>query len=121
MNELNERFKLLRKSCEKTQEEYGAILGITREGVASIEAGRRNVTNKHIRMLSMEPISGKYVNEEWLRTGEGEMFKTLPEEDEVAAYVSGLLEEPNNPLYEIILEIMHTYSELSPKSQETLR
>ena len=50
------------------------------------------------------------------------MFKELPKTDEVAAYVSELLEDNGeNPLYGIIKEIMHTYSELSPKSQEVLR
>ena len=43
-------------------------------------------------------------------------------EEEVASYVSDLLEDDTeNPLYEIIKEIMRTYSELSPKSQEVIR
>lgn len=122
MAEANNRFKELRKACQKTQEAFGDILGITREGVASIEAGRRKVTDKHIKFLCIEPINGKYVNEEWLRTGEGNMFIELPEEEETAALVSDLLEDgKNNPFYEIILEIMRTYNELSPKSQEVLR
>lgn len=122
MAEANNRFKELRKACQKTQEAFGDILGITREGVASIEAGRRKVTDKHIKFLCIEPINGKYVNEEWLRTGEGNMFIELPEEEETAALVSDLLEAgKNNPFYEIILEIMRTYNELSPKSQEVLR
>lgn len=121
MEEINQRFREIRKSLKKNQEEWGAVLGITRAGVSDIEAGRRNVTEKHIRLLCIEPISGKYINDEWIRTGKGDMFKKLPEEDEAAVYVSGLLEEPDNPLYEIIREIMHTYEELSPKSQEVLR
>lgn len=121
MEAINQRFREIRKSLKKNQEEWGGVLGITRSGVADIEAGRRNVTEKHIKFLCIEPISGKYVNENWLRTGEGDMFKQLPEEDEIAVYVSNLLEEPDNPLYELILEIMRTYSDLSPKSQEILR
>lgn len=121
MGTTNERFKEIRKACGRNQEEWGSILGITRPGVSDIESGRRNVTEKHIKLLCVEPINGKYVNEEYLRTGEGEMFRQLPEEDETAAYVSGLLEEPDNPLYILIKEIMHTYDELSPKSQEALR
>ena len=40
----------------------------------------------------------------------------------MALYVSELLEdEGDNPLYTIIKEVMHTYSELSPKSQEVIR
>lgn len=121
MNTINDRFCKLRKTCKKNQEEWGLILGITRPGVSDIESGRRNVTEKHIRLLCVEPIDGKFVNEDWLRTGDGDMFKELPEEDEVAAIVSDLLENgAENPFYGIILEIMHTYKELSPKSQEVL-
>ena len=62
------------------------------------------------------------VNEEWLRTGDGEMFVALPIEDEVAAYVEDLLaDDGENELYNIIKAIMRTYNELSPKSQEVLR
>jgi hypothetical protein len=49
------------------------------------------------------------------------MFKDIPEEDEVAAYVSELLEDNGeNPLYSLIKEIMHTYSQLDNKSQEVV-
>lgn len=120
MNTINERFKLLRKTCKKTQEEWGKVLGLTRSGITDIEAGRRNVTNQHLIMLSN--WKEKRVNIDWLKTGNGDMFLELPEEDEIAVYVSELLEDDgNNPLYVIIKEIMHTYSELTPKSQEVLR
>lgn len=122
MNDINERFKEIRKKFHKTQDEWGSIIGISRNGICDIESGRRNVTEKHIKLLCSAPIDGKYINEEYLRTGEGKMFKELPEEDEVADIVSGLLEDGrNNPFYEIILEIILTYRELSPKSQEVLR
>ena len=49
------------------------------------------------------------------------MFLELPENDEVALYVSELLEDSKNPFCELIIEVMHTYSQLSPKSQEVLR
>ena len=122
MDKINERFRELREKCGKTQMEWAAILGLSRSGVAAIEAGQRNVTDKHIKLLSVEPIDGKYINEEWLRSGEGEPFKKLSKEEEIASYVEDLLSDgTENPLYEIILEIMRTYSELTPKSQEVLR
>lgn len=121
-SDINQRFRQLRETLNKTQTEWADIIGLSRSGIADIEAGRRNVTEKHIKLLCVEPIQGKYINEEWLRSGNGEPFKELPEEDEVAAYVSDLLEdEDGNPLYSIIKEIMHTYSELTPKSQEVIR
>lgn len=122
MDKINERFRELREKCGKTQMEWAAILGLSRSGVTAIEAGQRNVTDKHIKLLSVEPIDGKYINEEWLRSGEGEPFKNLSKEEEIASYVEDLLSDgTENPLYEIILEIMRTYSELTPKSQEVLR
>lgn len=122
MDKINERFRVLREKCGKTQMEWAAILGLSRSGVTAIEAGQRNVTDKHIKLLSVEPIDGKYINEEWLRSGEGTPFKKLSKEEEIASYVEDLLSDgTENPLYEIILEIMRTYSELTPKSQEVLR
>ena len=109
MNTVNERFRAIRKYFAKNQEEWGNILGITRAGVSDIEAGRRNVTDKHIRLLCIEPIDGKYISENYLRTGEGEMFLKLPEDDETALYVSELLENSDNPFCELIVEVMRTY------------
>lgn len=119
MSNINERFKELRIACEKSQEDFGKVLGLTKSGISDIERGKRNVTEQHLIMLSN--WREKRVNIEWLKTGEGDMFLELPEEDEVAAYVSELLEDDGtNPLYGLIKEIMHTYSQLSPKSQAVL-
>ena len=49
------------------------------------------------------------VNENWLRSGEGEMF--LPVEDEVGEVVSKLVDE-SNPFYDMIIDIMHTFNNL---------
>lgn len=120
--DINMRFRKIREDFGKTQTEWAKIIGLSRSGVTAIESGQRNVTEKHIKLLCSSSIDGKYINEEYLRTGEGKMLKELPEEDEVADIVSGLLEDGrNNPFYEIILEIILTYRELSPKSQEVLR
>lgn len=120
METINDRFKLLRQACHKTQVEFAGIFGMSRSGICDIEKGRNNVTEQHLIILSN--WHERKVNIDWLRTGKGEMFIQLPEEDEIAAYVSDLLEDDGtNPLYIIIKEIMHTYNEISPKSQEILR
>lgn len=118
----NERLRFVREELSLSQADFGEIIGLSRSGVSEIEAGRRNVTEKHIKMLTIQPVDGKYINEEWLRSGEGTPFKKLSKEEEIASYVEDLLSDgTENPLYEIILEIMRTYSELTPKSQEVLR
>lgn len=121
MEDINKRFRQLREKCNKTQEEWASIIGIARAGISLIESGQRSVTEKHIKLLCAGPIDGKMVNGEYLRTGEGTMFRELPEEEETAAIVADLLEEgKSNPFYSVILEIMNTYRELSPQSQEVL-
>lgn len=70
MNEMNNRFIELRKSLNLTQKEMGDAIGISNSGVSNIEKGLRSVTEKHIRLLSVT----FHINEEWLRTGEGEMI-----------------------------------------------
>lgn len=115
---MNERIKELRKALRLTQQEFADKLNLKRGAIANYEIGRNDPIDAVVSLICKE----YNVNENWLRTGEGSMFVALPEEDEVAAYVSDLLEDgSNNPLYTIIIEIMHTYNELSPKSQEVLR
>lgn len=115
---MNRRIKEIRSALCLTQQEFADRLSLKRNTIATYEMGKASPSDRTIN-----DICEKYnVNETWLRTGKGEMFNELPEEDEVAAYVSELLEDDEgNPLYDIIKEIMHTYSELTPKSQEVIR
>ena len=115
---MKDRIRALRKALDMTQKEFAEKIGLKRNSVASYEIGKNYPMDTVIKSICRE----FNVNEDWLRTGEGEMFIQLPEEDEIAAYVSDLLEDDGeNPLYLIIKEIMHTYNEVSPKSQEILR
>lgn len=115
---MKDRLKELRKELGLTQEKFAERLKMKRNSIANYEIGRNAPIDAVVSLICKE----YNVNENWLRTGEGDMFVQLPEEDEVAAYVSDLLEDDGeNPLYLIIKEIMHTYNEVSPKSQEVLR
>lgn len=110
--------KSLRDEIGLTLEEFGERLGVTKVAISNIENGKRNLTKQMAKAICREFS----VNEEYLLTGKGDIFKSLPEEDETAAIVSDLLEDgKSNPFYEIILEIVNTYRDLSPKSQEALR
>lgn len=112
-----DRLKVLRKSLKMTQIEIANIINSSNGHVSDMEKGRKNITDSTMDLLDLK----LNVNIDWLRSGKGEMFKELLEEDETAAYVSELLEDGDNPLYVIIKDIMRTYSELNPKSQAVLR
>ncbi|MFA9464085.1 MAG: helix-turn-helix domain-containing protein [Velocimicrobium sp.] len=112
---MNERIKELRKIVGMTQEIFAKQLGLARNSIASYESGSRTPMDSIILSICRE----FKVNEEWIRYGTGDMFKEVLPEDETAALVSELLEK-DNPFYDIIKEIMHTYGQCSEKSQEVI-
>ena len=94
--DINKRFRELRKMCKKSQEEWADIMGLSRSGITEIEAGRRNVTEKHIKLLSIESIDGKYINEDWLRTGDGDPFKKLTRNQVITDFAADLIKEDDS-------------------------
>ncbi len=71
--DVNERIKKVRRALDLTQKEFGDRIGIKRNSVALIENGR-STSDQTIFSICREFD----VNEEWLRNGEGEMFKAKP-------------------------------------------
>lgn len=93
---MNERFKQIRLAEKKNQTEFGELLGITKSGVSDIESGRRNVTEQHIIMLkNCNKFKGK-INEDWLRTGEGDMYLPMDKETELARLTVDLFTEESD-------------------------
>lgn len=119
MENINIRFKKLRETCGKTQTEWGEILGIKTSGVSDIENERRKVTEKHLIMLSNWKEYPVDIN--WLRTGEGEMFLQIPEDDEIASLVYELLDPKGNDFYTIVLATIQAFDRLSPNSQKVVQ
>ena len=71
---IGERIKQLRKELGLTQEKFADRIGLKRNSVALIELGRET-SDQTIFAICRE----FRVNEEWLRTGAGEMFIPSPE------------------------------------------
>lgn len=86
---MNTRVKEVRKSTGLTLEEFGKRLGVTKAAVSNIENGNRNVTDQMVVSLCRE----FNVNENWLRTGTGEMFRKLNRQQEIAKLTADLFKE----------------------------
>lgn len=71
---MEERIKKLRKALDLTQQEFADRIGIKRNTIANYESGRNEPIDSVISLICRE----FNVNEEWLRTGEGEMFAPAP-------------------------------------------
>lgn len=108
---MNERIKQLRKALDLTQQEFADRIGMKRNSIANYEIGRNTPIDAVIVSICRE----FNVNEEWLRTGEGEMFCEIKSND-IIAMASRLLGE-KDPMFEAFVE---TYSTLSPSDRKVL-
>lgn len=71
---MDERIRKLRRMLDLTQQEFADRIGIKRNTVANYEVGRNEPVDSVISLICRE----FHVREEWLRTGEGEMFAPAP-------------------------------------------
>lgn len=110
---MKDRIKRIRMESNLTQQAFADKIGVKRNTVALYESGDCGVSDAVIKLI----CKAYNVNEEWLRTGNGEMY--VPIDDEVAAIVSNLLEE-SNPTYDLVLKIVRTYSQLNDKDRAVI-
>lgn len=80
---MKDRMKEIRKSIKKTQEEFAEFLGISKSNLASYEVGRRTPTDAVISLICQKCE----VNEDWLRTGEGDMFIQMDRDEQIASFI----------------------------------
>lgn len=89
---MNERLKELRIHLGLSQVEFGTKIFLSQYQMSLIEKGKRNLTDRSINAICKEFD----VNEEWLRTGEGEMFvdltKDLDASDDIKNMIKKILE-----------------------------
>lgn len=71
---MNQRIKELRKSLKLTQSNFARKIGIGATAISKLEKGENTPSDQTILSICRE----FNVNEQWLRTGEGEMFDTKP-------------------------------------------
>lgn len=79
---MNNRIKQVRNYFHLTQQEFADRIKVKRNTVATYEMGRTKPSDSGVSIICRE----FNVNEEWLRTGEGEMFMPAPM-DELQALV----------------------------------
>lgn len=83
---MKSRIKAVRKSLKLSQIEFAQSLNLTQNFISLLESGARAPSNRTI----LDICSTFGVNEDWLRTGEGEMFRPMTRAEEIA-YFAGTL------------------------------
>ena len=86
---MNERLKKLRRTLDLTQQEFADKIGIKRNTMAQYEIGR----NEPIDAVIISICREFNVNENWLRTGKGDMFNSS--DDEYIAIIDRIMAGEN--------------------------
>ena len=90
---MNERIKELRNSLGLTLEKFGEPIGLKKSGLSLVENGKNALTEQNIKAICRV----YNVNEEWLRTGEGEMFVVKTADEEIASFIGRIqMNDTNN-------------------------
>lgn len=99
---IGNRVKELRKATNITQQAFADRLGLKRNTIATYEVGKAEPSDRTISDICRE----FNVNEIWLRTGEGEMFLQLTQDEEILDYVTSLVKGQHTELQKQIISIM---------------
>lgn len=74
---MNKRIRELRKKLNLTMEKFGGRLGVGKTAISKIEKGDNSLTDQMFKSICRE----FNVNEEWLRSGYGDMFNPSPPDE----------------------------------------
>lgn len=107
MQTINERIAEIVKSTGKTKTAFADSLGVSQQYISKLEK-TGTPSERTIR-----DICEKYnVNEYWLRTGEGEMFRQKSRQEEFAEFAAQLVGGELDPFQSALIAVV---SKLSPE------
>jgi len=113
---LKDRLKKLRKELDLTQQAFADKIGMKQNTIAQYEMGRTTPSDAIIFSICRE----FGVNEKWLRSGEGEMFEELTNQQEILKYTALLLKDKDSAVADAIQTLIVTYEQLDDTSKAVL-
>ena len=84
---MKDRLKKLRKTLDLTQQAFADMIGMKQNTIAQYEMGRTIPSDAIIFSICRE----FNVNENWLRTGEGDMFMEMSRDEQIEEFIGDLL------------------------------
>lgn len=90
---IGDRIVAVRKQIGLTQQQFADRIGCSRSAFSNYEAGR----NAPISPIIQSIIREFGVDETWLRTGNGEMFRQETRDEQIASFIGDLMrDEPDS-------------------------
>lgn len=113
---MKEQLKKLRKHLDMTQQAFADKIGMKQNTIAQYEMGRTVPSDAIVFSICRE----FGINENWLRTGEGEMFEELTEQQKLMKYTGLLLKDKDSAIAAAIQALIVTYEQLDDASKAAL-
>jgi len=104
---LKNRIRTIRKNAGMTQQQFAERLGISRNTVATYETSSRIPIDAVIVSIFRE----FGVREEWLRTGQGDIYKELTPDSELSKWFGQILMEEESSFKRRFLLALTTLKE----------
>ena len=102
MSELKDRIKCLRNNLKLSQTEFGESLGAGIGAIKNLEAGitilKPAMADLICRLYNVDPV--------WLETGEGEMFRKLSRQEQIADFVGKALTDDSGDFRSQLISIL---------------
>ena len=99
---MKERIIEIRKENKLSQEDFAKKINITRNAISLIETGNRNASDRTINDI----CTVFNINEEWLKTGKGEKYKTITINEEIAAFAGSLMKVSDDNFKKRLIEVL---------------
>lgn len=113
---MKDRLKKLRKELDLTQQAFADKIGMKQNTIAQYEMGRTTPSDAIIFSICRE----FGVNEKWLRSGDGEMFEQLTDQQKILKYTALLLKDKDSAVADAIQTLIVTYEQLDDTSKTVL-
>ena len=105
---MHDRLKTVRKALGLNQKNFAEQIGLNQNSLSMIEKNHTPVTEKNIKLV----CATFNVNEQWLRTGHGEMFCASPYERKMRDICMSLTLENQESLLLIAQELLKIQSRI---------
>jgi len=112
---VNQRIRELRKKLGLNQRDFSTLLSLSSGYIAGIEVNLRKVNDRIIKLI----ISQFGVNEEWLRSGNGEIF-IKKKTDEKAVRIISLFNDLPTHYQDVVLgtiELLRNANDIEKKQK----
>ena len=114
MSELKDRIKCLRNNQKLSQTEFGESLGAGIGAIKNLEAGittlKPAMADLICRLYNVDPI--------WLETGQGEMFRKLSRQEQIADFVGKALTDDSGDFRSQLISILASLDDVGEKERE---